>query len=468
MHRATRFIAFSSALVASTGCVPRDAGYQELRGLVRERSHVDVRWRHIDGDADVDRRVREALARPIGPEEAVQIAVLNSPDLQAAFEGLGVARARLLGASLLPNPNVEARVGFIEGADPDLGFAATENLSRLILLPMRRGVANAELGAARFRAAGAALALAYDVRAAFYEYQAAEQVLALTRTVLEATAASYDLAERLHEAGNNTDLDFASERVFHEEARFAVADAEVAAVQRREALSRLMGLSGRDTEWRSAGALPEPPERDPDLAALERRAIERSLELRELEQRYLANARRANLAQADALLPDLRAGVSAEREELGWEVGPVVGVEIPLFDQGQGPVGVAKAEMRRVEHEYTAHAIRVRSAVRAAQAELVTAGRRARYYREVLLPLRKQIVGETQKQYNAMQVGAFQLIAAREAEVKTERDYVAALRGYWQARAAVDQILAGRLGKPGKADTSLQEGAYDGGEEGEL
>lgn len=454
------------AALACPGCVPRDAGYQELRGLVRERSAMDIRWRHVDDDAAIDRQVDNVLAKPIGPDEAVQIAILNSPDLQAALEGLGVARAKLLGASVLPNPEVEGRVGFVEGADPELGFTATENLSRLILLPMRRGVADAELGAARFRAAGAALALAYDVRTAFYEYQAAEQFLALTRTVLEATAASYDLAERLHEAGNITDLDFARERAFHEETRFAVADAEVAVVERREALNHLMGLSGPATEWRSAGPLTEPPEEDPALPALERRAIERSLELRELEQRYLAAGRRANLARADGLLPDLRAGVAAEREEQGWEVGPVVVLEVPLFDQGQGPVGVAKAEMRQVENEYAGHAIRVRSAVRAAQAELVTAGRRARYYREVLVPLRAQIVAETQRQYNAMQVGAFELISAREAEVRTGRDYVASLGRYWRARATLDQLLAGRLVRLPEAGISMGEAGENRDQEG--
>lgn len=434
-----------SLLFVLAGCAARDAGYREMRQLVQERTGNDVRSWHLEDDGQIDEKVKQLLAKPLGAEEAVQLAMYNSPNLQAALEEIGIARAELVGASLLPNPEVEARIGFVKDRDAEIGLAATENLSRLIFLPMRRGVANAELEAARLRVAGTALELGYEVRRAFYQYQAAQQIVELRQTVLEATAASYELAKRLHEAGNITDLDFANERGFHEESRFAVADAEVAALEQREMLNRLIGLSGRATAWQLAGRLPDPPEKEPPLADLERRAIERSLGLRELEQNYVAAARRANLARAEALVPELRAGISAEREDAGWEVGPMVALELPIFDQGQGSVGIARADMRRIQHQFTAHAIDVRSAIRAAQAQLVTASRRARYYQEVLLPLRRQIVTETQRQYNAMQIGAFQLIAARQSEIETGREYVTALRSYWGARAALDQILAGRL-----------------------
>ena len=53
-----------------------------------------------------------------------------------------------------------------------------------------------------------------------------------------------------------------------------------------------MGLSGMETNWRLAGRLAEPQEGSPDLADLEARAIEQSLDLKELENRYLAAARR--------------------------------------------------------------------------------------------------------------------------------------------------------------------------------
>ena len=133
------------------------------------------------------------------------------------------------------------------------------------------------------------------------------------------------------------------------------------------------------------------------------------------------------------------------REEGTREFGPVISLDLPLFNQGQGQVALARAEMRQLELQYRARAVRIRSAVRTARNDLMVDARRVEHYQDVLLPLREQIIDETQLQYNAMELGVFQLIAARRDQVRTAQEYVVALREYWHARATMDQILAGRL-----------------------
>jgi outer membrane protein TolC len=444
------------------GCVPRDGGFHTVRDLAGDRTGADLSWHAAEDDGRAGDRVAELLRQPLGPDQAVQVALLNSPDLQAAFEEIGIARAALVGASLPPNLEVHGDLGFVSGQDrPEIGFAATANLTRLIFLPLRRAAAAAALEAEKVRAAARSLELVYQVRSAFFDYQAAEQLLEVTRTVLEAGAASYVIAQRLHEAGNITNLDLANERAFYEEGRIAVANAEVTALDRREDLNVLLGLSGGDTSWRLAGRLADPEDEVPDPGILERRAIEQSLDLLELEQRYTAAARRANLARAEGLLPNLRAGVQAEREEGPWEVGPVVSIEVPLFDRGQRQIGVARAQMRQLRQQYTARAVRIRAAVRAARNQLTVATRRVHHYREILLPLRQEIVDETQRQYNAMQVGVFQLLDAKRGQIRIGREYVVALRDYWRARATLDQILAGRLVSVPDPDASEEAASPD-------
>jgi cobalt-zinc-cadmium efflux system outer membrane protein len=70
---------------------------------------------------------------------------------------------------------------------------------------------------------------------------------------------------------------------------------------------------------------------------------------------------------------------------------------------------------------------------------------RALYYRDILLPLQERIVNEAQLQYNAMQIGIFQLLRDREQQIETGVAYVEALREYWLARADLAQIASGRL-----------------------
>jgi cobalt-zinc-cadmium efflux system outer membrane protein len=89
------------------------------------------------------------------------------------------------------------------------------------------------------------------------------------------------------------------------------------------------------------------------------------------------------------------------------------------------------------------------------------------YYRDILLPLHERIVNETQLQYNAMQIGPFQLLRAREQQIETAVGYVNALRDYWLARGDVALLLSGRLstspmtspgGAAGQTGRSVSEG----------
>lgn len=436
-------VLFSLLLLVS--CGPRNTGLGPVQVLLDQRSGNDAYWRLSDGDAAAQVRVAELLSRPLGPEEAVEAALLNNADLQAVFEELEIARSQLVGAGLPPNLHLHTEFYSSDERLPSRGIAAMAGISDLLFLPQRRGVAAAGLEASRIQTAGTVLDFTYLVRNVFYDYQAAEQLLELAETVLEAAAASYDVAWRLREAGNITALDLANERAFHEEARIEVALAEAAALQRREELNALMGLTGMETEWLLAGRLAEPGEEPPELGSLEGRAIEQSLELLELEQRYTASARRANLARAEGLLPSLRAGIGVGREGGLQESGPVISLELPIFDRGQAQVGAARAEMRQLEQLHRARAVNIRAAVRAARNELVLAAGRAQHYREVLLPLREEIMDQTQRQYNAMQIGVFQLITAKRDQIRTGEQYVTALHEYWRAKSALNQILAGRL-----------------------
>src|SRR4051812_570589 len=95
------------AALVLAGCMPRDAGFHDVRQLVRERAGAEVRWR--PGEAErgtIEMEVHQLLAQPLTAITAVRIALLNNRELQASFEDLGVSQGVLLGASLLPNPRV--------------------------------------------------------------------------------------------------------------------------------------------------------------------------------------------------------------------------------------------------------------------------------------------------------------------------------------------------------------------------
>jgi cobalt-zinc-cadmium efflux system outer membrane protein len=207
-----------------------------------------------------------------------------------------------------------------------------------------------------------------------------------------------------------------------------------------------MGAWGEETEWEIAGRLPDVPEELLPGSGIERTALTRSIDLSHARQRIIAAGQQLGYDRATALLPSMDFGASAERDPVeGWRVGPVLSVPIPLFDQGQARVGRAVAELSRAQHEYYALAVRIRAAARAVQERMRGTRDRALYYRDILLPLRERIVNEAQLQYNAMQIGIFQLLREREQQIEAGVAYVEALREYWLARADLEQISSGRL-----------------------
>ena len=301
------------------------------------------------------------------------------------------------------------------------------------------------LGTARLEAAGATLDLAYQVRLAYYDAQAATQELELLRSAQEAFAASSEAALALHDAGNLTDLDLSNEQAAEQGAALELERAEADAVDVRERLNVLLGLFGRDTGWRIQGHLPEPAANLGDLEHLESRAIRASLELAATRSSLDAAARRAGLASSEGWLPHLHLDARAEHDGQYWAVGPALSGSLPLFDRQQGSVVAQQAELDQLRERYSAAAVTIRAATRSARARALSSEKQAQRYREQLLPLRERVLSQTLLEYNAMHVGVFQLLEARRQQIEAQRASVGALREYWRARATLEQLLAGRL-----------------------
>lgn len=457
-RRCTIAFALGALAALTSGCLPQTEGLYGVSSLVHERGNHTLNWDALQGREKPNELTTKLLSGPLSANRAAQIALLNNPAMQAALEDLGIARAQLLSAMQLPNPRAEFGLGFSdEPESPDIHIGGHISLTQLIFLAPRYGVAHAQMDKAKLMVAGATLDLAYQAKTAFIRYQAATQILELRQTVLKAAYASYDVTKRIHEAGNIPDLKYLSEKAAYEVARLAHAQAETMQRTAREELNAVLGLWGPPAmNWTIAGQLPDPDDEEPTVVDLEQNALAQSLDLGAIRHAFTAAARRANLAQAEAILPDISAGAEAEREGGHFEVGPTVGITIPLFYQGQGETSAAESMMRRQRQMYARTALEVRASARATAIRLEAARDRVHYVRDVIIPLRTRITEETLLTYNAMSTGLVQVLAAKRDEVEAGRLYVEAVRDYWLVRADVDQLMAGRV-------PTMMGAATDGG-----
>jgi cobalt-zinc-cadmium efflux system outer membrane protein len=449
MTRPALAIALAGSVLSGCASMKPRSGFDDVQATVHERAGRKLHWRTDSAeDAQADAAVDALLDSELQPADAVQLALLNNRELQALYEELNIAQADVVRAGLLRNPVFSGEVRFAtDGGGAAIVLDAAQDFVSLLSMPLRKGRAAAAFEAAKLRVTAEVLDMAFEVETAFYDFQAAEQAREMRETVLTATGASLDLAERLRAAGNNRALDVSNERALHEQSRLDLAAAEADLVRARERMTALMGLWGeRASRWRAPARMPTPPEQQPPSADLERRAIAASLDLAILRRQAEIAARSAGIARPFGWLDDADVGVAAEREAGGdWSAGPSLAVPIPLFDQGQAAAAEAHARYRQARARAVALAVEIRSRVRAASSDALAARDRTRYLQRVILPLRADIVAQTQLQYNAMQVSAFQLLQARRDQIAAGADYLAALHAYWRAQATLDQLLRGRL-----------------------
>ena len=447
MKRAIFALALAAPLL---GCVPKEAGFPDVARAVEERTGYRILWnRGGEADREVASRVAALLAKPLGEGEAVQIALLSNRRLQGTYEDLMIAEADVVQAGLLRNPVLSGSLRFPldQRGAPNFEIGVEQDFLDVLLIPARKRLATSAFEAAKLRVGGEVMRLAADVRVAYFTLQGAQQVAAMRRTIAEAGGASVELAQRQHDAGNISDLDLAGEQALYEQIRLDLARSEGEILGARERLTRLLGLFGGDAGFTLPDRLPDLPAADPSLDHLETLAITRRLDVASAREEAQVSAHQLALAGGGRwLVAGVGLGADFERDvDARRVVGPTARLELPIFDQKQALIARLEAELRQRQQRLAALAIDARSEVREARGRVLATRAVATHYRVVVIPLRERIVALSQQHYDAMLLGVYQLLMAKQSEVNAYREYIEAVRDYWIARAELSRATGGKL-----------------------
>lgn len=434
------------------GSVRNERGHDRVAALVQQRTGRQTRWdKGPPQDARVADWVRATVKAGLTRTRAIEIALVNNPELTAQYEELGVSQADMVQAGLLRNPSFGAEVGLpmTRGGLSELRFSLVQDVLDLFVLPLRKDIARRQFEADTLRTADAALRTAAETDKAFTDAQAAAQLVAFRQTVIETAQAAAELADRQFEAGNISRLDHAAERATVEQAKLDLARERISLLETREHLNRLLGLWGDATTWQLAEPLPDVPDREASLEHLESAAMRQRLDVAAARTQALLLARAVGLARSTRAFGRIEVGVDAHRDPDGPRVfGPNLVIELPIFDQRQAAIARLEAQRRQQERRLAGLAIDARSEVRLADARLRSARQIALHYRDSLLPLRQAVLEQSLLHYNGMFIGAFQLLAAKQSEMDARRASLEAVRDYWNARAELARAVGGPLPAP--------------------
>jgi cobalt-zinc-cadmium efflux system outer membrane protein len=265
--------------------------------------------------------------------------------------------------------------------------------------------------------------------------------------------------QRLHEAGNVTDLALNQEQAQYSRVRLEVVAAEAELRAKREKLNRLLGAWGSETDWRlAASELPAPPSADVSVKALETLAVANRYDLAAARKNLESTVRAVGLEKTFRFIGALDFGIAGEHEPDGAHlIGPSVRLQLPIFNQGQGRIARAEAQLRMAAAKFEELAVETRSTVRELRDRLTAKREMSLFYRDEYLPNRNAITDQTMAQYNAMLVGGFEVFSARREALEAERAAIEAQRDYWITRAELERAVGGDLNGSTRTTSVLTE-----------
>lgn len=432
-----------------SSCTPAPDGNEEhVVGIVGQRLGKEVQWnRSCDEDLRIAEHIQDLLSQPMTIESAIQIALLNNPEIQAIFEEVGIAQADLVEAGLFSNPvfEIEVRYPYAKRLKTNIEYLLTATFLDIFLIPLKTKLASTELEQAKLKVSNKILDLAFEVRRTYYELIAELQKLKYTQAHAELSSILAEIAARQNAVGNTFQLESEQHRANFLKAEIEIEKSQQEIIRLKEKINRLMGL-GEEMCLEYPEQLPE--ELDYfgfDLPVLESTALQERIDLQVLRFEVIRFCQMLGLKDWWNYT-GLQAGMAGEREPDGVNVlGFGVHGEIPIFNFGQAARMRIFAQLRQAKDRLAAAEIMALSEVREAHRLLMRRLGILNRYRSGILPLERKIIDSSEELYNVMGLGVDQLLRNKQQQIETCRGYVESLKDYWISRVYLDHALGGYL-----------------------
>ena len=377
-------------------------------GHVPDRSTVDaaIRGRGLSG-------IRVEGTEPLPPnvaiddgltsQEAVAIALWNSPSFQATLAELGIARADVVEAGLLRNPVFSLLFPI---GPKQLEWTLQFPFEAIWQRPRRVAAAQLNAQAVGERLVWDALTLVAQTRTAHAEALIADRRLQLAIESDALVKRLTGITEARLRAGDISELEARSARSDAARIQILRRAVEHDATLARLTLAATIGLDKAGAELRVvAGGMPDSTACGSEAAQLEDALASRP-DVRAAEIGIETAAQRARWERSRVLTLLGILDANGEGKE-GFELGPGVGLEVPLFSRNQGGIGRADAEIERASLRYAAVRAQVVSDVRSAAVRVQQADQAASAWRDDIVP---SLAVEQRQAESAYQAGEIPLL----------------------------------------------------------
>lgn len=457
MHRKQIAVAVGTLMLTLSGCASLDIDQAIDMANVRAKAFTggNLQLARTDEQRSMMRARADALLEEeLGLDQAIELALANSPALQALLARSWESGAAIAQSGSLPNPVFTfERVS----GDDDLDITRVLGIGLLDILtyPQRSNLAERDIERVKLTLIGDVVSAVTRVRQDWVAAVTAKQLESYAEQVRETADASAELASRMESVGNFNRLSRLRQQVFYADAVTALANARHAATAARETLVRTLGLTvGQAEKLTLPATLPQLPGAPRSASDVANAASEGRLDVG-IAQLALQRTARAEGYDFLTGVTDIEiAGVSETKFAEGESetgTGYEFEARLPLFgvtslrDRLNARTLASVNELEQVTREAS-------SSLREAYSAYRTAWDIAQHYRSEVLPLRQGISEEMQLEYNGMIIGVFELLADARTSVDTAVAAIRAEEQFWLASAALDASI---IGKPTLVDMAM-------------
>lgn len=423
-------------LIGLAGCVTPD------RSLGTLSHDLEQRTGHGLGETNsATGRIPELMTPADGltEDQAVTIALSNNPAFRELLTDLGLAQADLVQAGMFPNPRLSMLVPV--GVKP-LELTATYPLEVLWLRPRRVRAAVLDLDRTADRLVQTGLDLIRDVRLAFAEVLLARERIVVANETLSISHQIADLVGARFQAGDASELEASTSRLealqLQEQKTRLEQDLEIAGNRLRS----LLGLGFQP--WPPAKLIDTqltPLDAEPSL--LITNALASRPDLRAAELGMEAAGQRIGLARAEVFT--LAAGINVKDVGTDRVTGPALDLAVPIFNQNQGGVAIAKARFEKAALQYATVRERIALEVRESHLRLLQAQTSLNQWDLQILPGLRDNVGGAERAFAAGNVSYLFVLESSRRLADARLREASARADFRRALAELERSVGQRL-----------------------
>lgn len=373
--------------------------------------------------------------------DAVRIAIMTDPEVQAALARVRIAQADAHQSRLLPNPILNLAVRFPEGGGkPIIEASLAQDLIAALKVPKASSVADNRLRAASAEAVTTAINAVAEVERVYVTIQSLERLMPVLEQRRNLLVQVRRVASARLSAGEGTrdDVVLLDAQSVELDVESALASQELR--DERLMLARRIGRPSGAAAWTlDAWTSPATTERS------EAEWIEAALQARpEVQAVAWSLAALGDEWALTSLLPweGASAGVDVQRDGV-WQVGPAVSLPLPVFDTGQARRERLSAEQIEARHRLVQAKRGVVEDVRRALDSIKANREGVRRVRDELIPLQEQRRRLAESSFKAGHSDAMALFLSEQAVRASQVRLVELERAEGLATVALHRAVGG-------------------------